>query len=116
MAVRNADARRTTIWVHHQSPSEPLFVGRAARPRPRQGFWHCEPYGAYNRTLLLRLLAFRDRRARSLLCDPLGAWIMESAMAPARIVQRSNLTREPLDPNDGAHADDRATITIPRKF
>ena len=39
-----------------------------------------------------------------------------AAMAPARVVEPSNSTREFPDSDDGAPADDRATATISRKF
>ena len=67
----------------------------------------------FRRTLLFRLDADRDRRDRTLLRHPLGAWIVEPAMAAVPVVDRRRcqlfrsrqhltaLLRIPLNPHFG---------------
>jgi len=91
LAVRNAGARRTAIGVHHHAPSVALFVGRPRRPHEGEGCRRHQQDRQFQRTLLFRLDADRDRRDRALLRHPLGArtvkpeineamnhWIIES--------------------------------------
>src|SRR5882724_1290507 len=94
LAVRDAGACRTAIWIHHHAPSVALFVGRSLRSHEGEGRRRHQQARQYRRTLLFRLDAARDWRARALLRHPLGARTVEPAMAPAAVVQPSNLTRE----------------------
>ena len=94
LAVRNAGARRTAIGVHHHAPRVALFVGRPDRPHEGEGCRRHQQDRQFQRTLLLRLDADRDRRARALLRHPLSARTVEPAMAPAPIVQQ-----QPNNPN-----------------
>src|SRR5437870_12055177 len=82
LAVRNAGACRTAIWVHHHAPSVALFVGRPLRPHEGEGCRRRQQARRYQRTLLFRLDAARDRRARALLRHPLGARTVEPTKGP----------------------------------
>src|SRR6266705_211882 len=82
LAVRDAGACRTTIWVHHHVPLVALFIGRALRPHEGEGRLRRQQARRYQRTLLFRLDAARDWRARALLRHPRGARTVEPAMAP----------------------------------
>ena len=86
LAVHNAGACRTAIGVHHHASPVAFFVGRS--DRPHEGAEGCRRYQQtrqYQRTLLLRLDAARDRRARALLRHPLSARTVEPAMASAPV-------------------------------
>src|SRR5882762_4139454 len=59
------------IGVHHHAAPVALFIGRPLRPHEGEGRRRRQQARQYQRTLLLRLDAPRDRRARTLLRHPL---------------------------------------------
>src|SRR5437773_2027541 len=89
LAVRDAGACRTAIGVHYHVPLVALFTGRPLRPHEGEGCRRRQQARRYQRTLVFRLDAARDRRARALLRHPLSARTVEPAMAPAPLVRRS---------------------------
>src|SRR5882762_8973495 len=82
LAVRDAGACRTAIGIHHHVPLFALFVGRPLRPHEGEGCRRRQQARRYQRTLLFRLDAAHDWRARALLRHPLGARTVEPATGP----------------------------------
>src|SRR5207244_12983245 len=83
LAVRDAGARRTAIWVHHHVPLVALFIGRPLRPHEGEGRRRRQQARQYQRTLLLRLDSDSDWRVRAILGHPRRAPPAAPAMAPA---------------------------------
>src|SRR5882762_3902884 len=85
LAVRDAGACRTAIGVHHHAPLVALFIGPPLPPHERKGCRRRQQARQYQRTLLFRLDAARDWRARALLRHPLGGRRMIKTLAPVPI-------------------------------
>ena len=73
------------IGVHHHASRVAPFDVRPLHPHEREGCRRRQQTRRYQRTLLFRLDAARDRRARTVLRHPLSARTVEPAMAPVTI-------------------------------
>src|SRR5438552_10761491 len=85
LAVRSAAALRAPIGAHHHAARRALGDVRPVCPHEGEGCRPSQQARRYQRTLLFRLDAARDRRARALLRHPRGARTVEPAMAPVPV-------------------------------